>query len=291
MRKETQFFLGTLSIFTISIYLLILLLNKYALLTFVHFLKACRQVSSNLLFSMVHHIGFLLIILTIFIAIVFFVKVIFSYIKTKRKLSELLQKKAPKDNLKLLKILKKNKIKKDKVILINSKSDIALTADWLKPKIIISTGLMGKLNKKELESVILHEYYHLQGRHPLIVVISEILSSSLFFIPIFKDYTRKMRITLEKEADNFATGKQQSAKHLKLALVKIKAQQKFDLFPNFSERSDYKPLKMNFAISGVTLIIGALLFLFPAQSHTVQITNNSNQTNCSKYQCSTHFNC
>lgn len=288
MRKESKYFLSIVSIFSISIYFLLLLLKKYATLTFEHFLETCKVVASNFFSTGAHYVGFTLTVLVLVITLGLFLKTLLSYVKTKRKLSRLLQKQVFYLPQKLKDILKTNDIKKDSVIIVEDGKDYALTIDWFLPKIVISSRLVGKLNEKQLEAVILHELYHAMFKHPLLMITSEILSSSLSLLPILKEITAKMRTVLEKEADGYVFRQQNTTRHLNLALEMVSSQNRFNIYPNFSKRNDYKIKRFNLLVTVVVILAGSLLFKLPGETHTIQAMGNSRLANCGDNLCLTH---
>ncbi len=288
MRKESKYFLSILSIFSISIYFLSLLLKKYATLTFEHFLETCKVIASSFLSTGAHYVGFILTALVLVITLGLFLKTLFSYIKTKIKLRNLLQKQTFYLPKKLRIILVKNDIQKDSVIVVEDRNDYALTIDWFTPKIVISSHMIEKLSRKQVEAVVLHEFYHLKNKHPLLLIVSEILSSSLSLLPILKEITAKMRTVLEKEADRYVFRQQNTTKHLNFALEMVSSKNRFKIYPNFSKRNDYKIKKFNFLVSIAVILAAFFLFKFPGDTHTIQAMENSNLSNCGDDLCSTH---
>ena len=288
MRKELKYFLGILSIFSLSIYFLTLLLKKYATLTFEHFLVTCRVIASSFFSTGAHYIGFLLTAIVLTITLGFFLKTLFSYIKTKRKLGNLLQKQIFSLPKKLKIILKRNGIRKDLIIIVENSEDYAFTVDWFSPKIVLSFDLLNRLSNRQLEAVVLHEYYHSKNKHPLLLITSEILSSSLILLPILKELTKKMRIVLEEEADGFVFGQQRTTKYLNLALEIVSSQDRFKIYPNFSRRNDYKIKKFNLLVSVAVILAGFFLFKFPGDTHAIQASENSYLSNCGDNLCSSH---
>ncbi len=288
MKKELNYLFIILAIFTTTIISLFILLKKYSFLTFEHFVDICRQASSNLLASGLHHIGFGLSTLAFFSILVFITKAIFSYIKTKRRLDILLENKASKYSEKLIKVLNESKIAVEKVLVVNSKKDIAVTINWSNPQIILSTGLIKKLSTQELGSVALHEYYHLRNKHPLILLLSEIITSSLFFIPILKDINRKLRSALENEADQFTSNVQKGSTSLELALAKVEVENRFPVFPSFSKRNEYKLESKNVFLSILVVLMGIALYILPTRIHASLDISEFNSLNCSNQLCSVH---
>src|SRR3989344_2554034 len=194
MKKEISYFLSILLIFTFSVVSLFTLFKRYSGLTFEHFRETCKVIASSFFSTGAHYIGFILTAVVLAVTLGLFLKTLLSYIKTKRKLEVLLQKQI---------ILERNDIPKDLIIIVENNKDVSLTIDWFSPKIVVSTKLLKELDKKQLEAVILHEYYHAKFKHPLLLIVGEILSSSLSLLPILKDLTKKMRVVLEKEADRY----------------------------------------------------------------------------------------
>jgi len=288
MRKESKYFLSILSIFSISIYFLSLLLKKYATLTFEHFLETCKVIATSFFSTGAHYVGFILTALVLVITSGLFLKTLFSYIKTKIKLRNLLQKQIFYLPKKLRIILVKNDIQKDSVIIVEDGNDYALTIDWFTPKIVISSHIIEKLSRKQIEAVVLHEFYHLKNKHPLLLIVSEILSSSLSLLPILNEITAKMRTVLEKEADRYVFRQQNTTRYLNLALEIVSSQNRFKIYPNFSKRNDYKIIRFNFLVSVAVILAGFFLFKFPGDIHTIQAMENSSLSNCGDDLCSTH---
>ncbi|OGM59537.1 hypothetical protein A2955_01195 [Candidatus Woesebacteria bacterium RIFCSPLOWO2_01_FULL_37_19] len=288
MRKDLKYFLSIVSIFSLSLYFLSLLFKKYATLTFEHFLETCKVIASSFFATGAHYVGFILTAIVLVVTLGLFLKTLLSYIKTKRKLGSLLQKQIFYLPQKLKIILERNDIPKDLIIIVEDGKDYALAIDWFSPKIVVSSGLLQRLPYKQLEAVILHEYFHAKFKHPLLFIVGEILSSSLTLLPILKDLTRKMRIVLEKEADRYVFEQHKTARHLNLALETVSSQNRFKIYPNFSKRNDYKIKRFNFLVSIAVILAGFFLFKFPGDTHTIQAMGNSNSSSCEGNLCSTH---
>ena len=174
------------------------------------------------------------------------------------------------------------------MIIVEDGNDYALTIDWFTPKIVISSHIIEKLSRKQIEAVVSHEFYHLKNKHPLLLIVSEILSSSLSLLPILNEITAKMRTVLEKEADRYVFRQQNTTRYLNLALEIVSSQNRFKIYPNFSKRNDYKLKRLNFLISMAVILAGFFLFKFPGDSHTIQAQEPSKTANCGENICSTH---
>ena len=283
-----KYILGIVSIFSGSIYFLSLLLKKYATLTFEHLWQNCKIITSNFLTTGAHYIGFGLTTLILVITFAFLVKTILSYIKTQARLKLLLEKRIFFIPKKAKKILEKHNIQKETTIIIGYNHDLALTIGWLKPKIVVSLRLIKRLSGKKLEAVMLHEYYHLKNRHPLLLIVGETLSSSLLILPLLKDLTRKMRSVLEKEADFYVFRKQKTVRYLNLALNQINPVDGFDSYPTFSRRNDHGIKKSSILITFIVILMGVFLLKFPGETHGIQTGETERLLNCAEFTCSVH---
>src|SRR3989338_10369683 len=117
MKKEINYFLSILLIFTFSVVSLFTLFKKYSGLTFEHFRETCKVIATSFFSTGAHYVGFILTALVLVITSGLFLKTLFSYIKTKIKLRNLLQKQIFYLPKKLRIILVKNDIQKDSVII------------------------------------------------------------------------------------------------------------------------------------------------------------------------------
>lgn len=275
MKKDLWNFSLIILISLLSIYGLGLLLSKYYFLTFEHFTKICSEVASKFLSSGPHDIGLSLTTVAILGVVSFFIKSLFSIIKTHLEVSKILSHK----------INSRIKVLEDRLIVVHAKTDLAFTIGWLNPKIIISDHLVSKLNKKELEAVILHETHHLKRRHPILLATSEIISASLFFIPILRDLARNLKIVLEKEADDFVIRKQKGDTYLNLALEKVSTRNNFKIFPTLSKRNDFRIKRSSIISSFIVTAVFVLLFLLPTRAHA-DSKLSAPSSKCAQNQCS-----
>ncbi|WP_338653090.1 M56 family metallopeptidase [Sporosarcina psychrophila] len=110
---------------------------------------------------------------------------------------------------------------KDGFIVISHPSPIAITMGFVRPKIVLSTGLISLLNDDELNAVISHEMYHQKNRDPLTIFLMSLCSSTMGYIPILKWFNQKYSIIKELSADEYAIEKQQTSVNLGSALLKM----------------------------------------------------------------------
>lgn len=288
MRKELGYFVSIVSIFLLSIYLLLGIFRRYVAFTIDHWWSTCTTFTSDFFMKADHYLGLFLIVLVFVVFAGLFLRALFSFIKTKKRLETILQKRIFRISRKLDVILEKNHIQRDMVTVVESSDDCALTIGWFFPRIIVSSNIINGLSGKQLEAVILHELYHAKNKHPLLLITSEILSSSLRMLPILKEIAAKMRTVLEKEADKFVVERQGTSRYLDLALEKVNLQNGFKLYPAFSRRNDYKFNKVNFATSLLVFLAMVLLFSSPIDPHMINAKGDLRLSNCREDICFTH---
>ncbi|MBD0382019.1 M56 family metallopeptidase [Paenibacillus sedimenti] len=119
----------------------------------------------------------------------------------------------------------KYRLRKHELVVIQNKTPIALTMGVLKPRIVVSAGLLQMLEHSELDAVMEHEKFHLQHRDPLAIFLLSLLSISMWYVPLFRWVLDKYKIMIEIMADQYAMSKIPSAKDLGSALLKMLKQQ------------------------------------------------------------------
>lgn len=107
------------------------------------------------------------------------------------------------------------------IIIVSNPAPIAITMGFVKPQIVISTGLISILTDDELKAVISHEMYHKNNRDPLKIFILSLCGSTIGYIPILKWFNHQYRIIKEVLADEFAISKQETSVNLGSALLKM----------------------------------------------------------------------
>jgi Zn-dependent protease with chaperone function len=71
----------------------------------------------------------------------------------------------------------------------------------LRPRVVVSTGLVELLDRAELDAVLAHEASHQRRRDPLRLLVAAVAIRGLFFVPALADLARAARLTTEVEAD------------------------------------------------------------------------------------------
>lgn len=283
-----KYFLSIVTISSFALYITLLLLRKYAALTFEHFVDTCARITINFFSTGAHYAGFILSFFVLATTLGLFLKTLFSYIKTKIKLNELLQKRLLALPKKLKTVLIRQKINEELIIVVRNNDVYAFTIGWFSPKIVISANTVKKLNKRQLEAVVLHELYHLKHKHPLLLVIGEILSSSLRLLPILQDLIRNLRSTAEQEADVYVINRQRTARHLNLALDLAVSENKFEIYPNFSRRKDRNFRKSSIFVFFLFILFAIFLFKLPPDIHANEPLGDTNKSHCVENICNIH---
>jgi hypothetical protein len=287
MKNEYKYFGAIFFMFILSITTLVALFRKYALLTFQHFVETCQQLAVTFFSSGTHFIGLLLLALTALVALIFCAKTLFSLIKTQRKIEMLLKYKTDTFPKKLSIVLEKAGIKNDRVVVTKKVQDYAFSYGVRSQKIMLSEGLINKLTTKQLEAVVLHEWYHLKSKHSPLLIISEIFSSTLFFLPLVKEIHRKMKVVFEYQADSFASGIQGSNSHLKLASTII-PNSRVAYYPGFALRRQHEMSKNSLFVSIFVIFVAVSLFLYPISTHADEPLLLQKGEECTQSQCNTY---
>ncbi|MEK4667411.1 M56 family metallopeptidase [Niallia sp. FSL R7-0271] len=132
-----------------------------------------------------------------------------------------------------------NRYETDRIQVIQSEQPFAITIGFFKPKIVLSTGLWEILSDEEIESVIYHEFHHLNQLDPGKTYIMELFAKVLWFLPILKWLAQQFSIVREVLADNYAIEKSGQRLHISSALLKMinSTQLKSASFVSFADGS------------------------------------------------------
>ncbi len=193
----------------------------------------------------------------------------------------------------------------NKVILINNNNLFSFCCGVLSPQIVVTTGLVRSLTKKELEAVFLHEQSHLVSRDPIKVLIGKTFSSMFFFLPVFAELHKNIEAVNELLADQCTINYQQKSTFLRGALKKILATPQANMNfvsnisgPDFFEIRIHRlvnpGMKHKFRLSLVSLVT-TFLFVFmswfllqtPVSAFHMDSKSNSTYFLCSQDQSCT----
>ncbi|THF72933.1 M56 family metallopeptidase [Cohnella fermenti] len=103
--------------------------------------------------------------------------------------------------------------------ILDHKDPVAMTIGLLRPRVVLSTGLIDALSETELHAVIAHEKFHLTRRHPLAIFLLSLIGIALWYIPIYRWFIRKYKVLIELMADRYAIHATGGAAPLSSALL------------------------------------------------------------------------
>ncbi|MBP1996597.1 M56 family metallopeptidase [Paenibacillus eucommiae] len=106
-------------------------------------------------------------------------------------------------------------------IVVTHPDSIALTMRFIRPQIVLSTGLLELLHEDELEALIQHERFHRKNNDPLKTFLMFLSSSVLWYVPILKWSYKQYQTAREVLADCYAIGITGSSESLGSALLKL----------------------------------------------------------------------
>lgn len=130
-------------------------------------------------------------------------------------------------------VVNKHSVKKNSILVVGDDQLTAYTIGLLKPRIVVSQSLIRKLTREQLEAVILHELCHLQSRHVLWLLLSRLISSLFFFVPLIEHLAQQLKTEFELTADAFVVNKQGTRKHLCDSLA-LNLQYSGEVIPQFA---------------------------------------------------------
>lgn len=104
---------------------------------------------------------------------------------------------------------------------IREAAPVAMTVGFVRPRIVLSTGLLRMLEPAELAAVVAHERHHLRRRDPLALFALSTIRAALWYVPLIGWAADKYRTTVEVLADRHAIAASGSAKDLGSALLKL----------------------------------------------------------------------
>lgn len=108
-----------------------------------------------------------------------------------------------------------------RVDVVEIPAPMAFCYGYIRPRILVSTGLLASLPRQELEALLLHEREHLRQRDPLKVAIGKLLASAVFFAPLVGALHRRYLVEKELAADRAAIVEQGSSDSLAAALLRL----------------------------------------------------------------------
>jgi Zn-dependent protease with chaperone function len=83
----------------------------------------------------------------------------------------------------------------------------AVTHGLLRPRILLSTGLVDALEVAELAAVLVHEREHLRRRDPLRLLATRVLAGYGWYLPLLRWWAQRLALRRELAADRAATAR------------------------------------------------------------------------------------
>lgn len=90
------------------------------------------------------------------------------------------------------------------ICVIDSREPLAFCYGLLRPRICLSTALIDRLDETELHAVVCHERHHQATFAPLRLFAADLVSKTLFFIPVMRELRDLMALDIELRADRYA---------------------------------------------------------------------------------------
>lgn len=195
--KNLIFFSGVL----VALGLFVLVTLQKFLPFLSHATYYCQSFINNNVMPIPYVLSILPVVLLLFIVIVSIAKFLFLTYKVHYLKNSL------KDNVVVKKSVEEILVRLNldtRTVIINSNKKFAFCLGMKNPKIYVSTGLISYLTLPELESVLLHEQYHLENHDTFTMIIASVANLVFPAFPIIKDLIQKYRIEREVQADKFA---------------------------------------------------------------------------------------
>jgi len=111
-------------------------------------------------------------------------------------------------------VMNKHSLKRNSILVKKDGALTAYTIGLLKPRMVVSKSLINNLTKQQPEAVVLHELYHLRIHHILWLLLSRLISSLFFFIPLIEYLAQQLKTEFELAANAFVVEKQKTKRHL-----------------------------------------------------------------------------
>lgn len=212
-------FYTSLAFFIVSSILLLALFKKVAPLTVSHAVYYCQTLLANTIITLPHSLPSLFAILLSLILITGFLTFAIQVIKMRVLIAKLSRNRVsiPQKVASISLFFGMA----DRVDVVRDERCLSFCYGFLKPRIMLSSQLFKILTKEQLKAVLLHEQYHLKNYDPLKIILGQVATSMLWFLPVIKDFHDHFVTLKEFSADQLVIDVQKSARNLKLALAKV----------------------------------------------------------------------
>jgi hypothetical protein len=93
----------------------------------------------------------------------------------------------------------------DRLEVVATGEAFAVTHGLVRPRILVSTGLVDTLGPAELAAVLVHERHHVQRRDPLRLLAARLAAGYGWYLPVLAWWARRLALGRELAADRAAT--------------------------------------------------------------------------------------
>jgi Zn-dependent protease with chaperone function len=91
-----------------------------------------------------------------------------------------------------------------RVIVVRERRLVSYTIGFLRPRVVISDGLLDTLDAAEIQAVLCHEECHVAGRDNLLILVARTLAHAFALVPGVGFSYARLRRALELAADSYA---------------------------------------------------------------------------------------
>ncbi|MBI4008807.1 M56 family metallopeptidase [Candidatus Roizmanbacteria bacterium] len=187
-----------------------------------HIAGVCLSFLSSISYPPILFIGLFFLFFSIALA-----KILFSWLKTVSFQKKIKIVKAPHS---IQELAHKHDVT-DKIIIFQNLIPSAFCLGIKNPKIYISTELLNIMNKKEIESILLHEKYHLLHRDTFFLFITTFVKELFMLFPVIADLIMSHFRQREANADRYSISHGKDSDVVLSAFRKLLVNQKTNIFP------------------------------------------------------------
>ncbi len=235
-----------------------------------HVVEFCLTIWNALSVQLAYRLMFLALIVLVLSALAFLVRLWWHARLTKKHVQELLTQKREFSG-KLLRAVNQLALTAC-VDLVAAPQPFALCYGWLKPRVLVTTGLVEAMDEHELSSVLAHEKYHLTQYDPFKILIARALRDAVIFFPVLKDLVENYLLLQEIAADQHALAHGATRETLASALLKVFRSPAWDAlgvgaYSSFGERVQHlaqPQRKFNWHISWMRVLVSFIAVILLA---------------------------
>lgn len=107
------------------------------------------------------------------------------------------------------------------ILAVRDDAFIALAIGLLRPRIMVSSGVLERFTEEEVEAILLHERHHCRSRDNLKQFVSGLLEEAFGYLPIIRPVAAYAATWRELFADRYAIRQMRTSVHLGSVLLKL----------------------------------------------------------------------